>query len=387
MKNNNTTRVEVIKKGGVAVASANIFGRKVSRKITDGKSVSDFIESVKSSLDEFGCGMHDESLAQMEKDLNAIVNNTNLFDKATPSTTKSVTAVMFWSKDGVGCDILFDGVPLLGFTHVTRPHQLEDAIKAIAEELTGVMGYPEIPASVIAELKSMGGHCGLARAYASGGQEYASKVMFGSIPLYPEVDKRAEREAYINKKLLAGGIPAELAKQLIAPIMSASDKLTKLIDGRKAREGSLFTPDKDAPAPYDDSKLRAYQSGRAAEELAELVGGDDEPECVCDQCCRERAAAERKELQKEFPDCFKKPPIMHMGKEVTAAELDFGTALNALKNGEAIACDHWPKGVCLTIAGQGDEEDYIVMRTSNGKVMPWAPTHESLLSNNWVVLA
>jgi len=306
----NSTRIEVKKnKSGDIVASADIFGRRISYRLTDEKAVAAFISSVNAHLDEFGATLHEDSIQQMKGDLTSAVNNL----PETPSVIDptSVKVVVFWDKAGMGIDIIASGQAIMGITHILHMGDLNAAIDKISEELVDI-GCGEIPEDAkvkITGLVIQGFYDRQVALETPAGQVFAAKTSCGSFNLYT--------------------------------------------------------------APLGQSKLDAYKLDRAADELAELVGDE---KCECPLCHRNHALAEMSSYS-------------HEGKKVTAHKLDFGTALSALKAGQSIACYHWPKDVFLLLAGMDVGESYIVMKTSNDKLMPWAPTHESLLSDSWVILA
>lgn len=330
-------KVKVNKNTRVITASVKIGDREITRKITS-TTVAGFISIVSSTLGEFGLGLMQSTLDQMMNDLTNLckrVESGDLVGELGPNLVKeeAVTAVAYWDKNGMGVDILGGGTVIASAGSIRTYVEMNLAVDRIASELVG-LGMPEISDDVKSKIKNAITAGEIVRRTATSADErvFAEKSACSrEIQVFPKVPTK---ESFFDK-LLKGGLPEQVAEQ-------------------------VASTNKD--------------------ELDDSFAGM--PACNCPACLAEASPFFDGETVSEATN-----PIMHKGKAVQAFDLDFGTALNSLKAGEAIACDHWPQGVFLILAGTNDDSDYIVMHTSNNKLVPWAPTHESLLANCWVVLA
>jgi hypothetical protein len=70
--------------------------------------------------------------------------------------------------------------------------------------------------------------------------------------------------------------------------------------------------------------------------------------------------------------------------------MDFGSALKALKLGNTVAREGWNgKGMWLGLMAPRDPMTlpYIYMRTVTGDLVPWLASQTDMLSDDWTIVA
>jgi len=64
-------------------------------------------------------------------------------------------------------------------------------------------------------------------------------------------------------------------------------------------------------------------------------------------------------------------------------EIDFGQAVEALKQGSHLSRKHWGDEVWIELS----KSDEIQMRTSDGRIIPWTVSQEDMLAEDWISLS